>query len=201
MEEKDKTTTERRPSDMRFLSPEQLGQYLAEKDWKEALFILPGKDDDNRPTPIARFLGGKVVLFPYEYHTTIKTGETWECQITEDNPTFMRATPIRKISGIKLNGDALPPMSPMLARTFVDALKIKVDAIAPELTVLEKEREKLDSREKDLEEQLHTVKQRLDELEDAINEKKGELTSYQKALDHYEPQCQSSQDMNGHGSE
>ncbi|OGC89250.1 MAG: hypothetical protein A2W25_04280 [candidate division Zixibacteria bacterium RBG_16_53_22] len=182
----------------RFLGPEQLGQYLAQKDWREALYILPGKDDDGRVTPVARFLGGKVVLFPYEYHSTVRPGETWECQIIEDYPTYMKATPLRKISGIKVDKDAMPPMPPVLARVFVDAIKAKMDALGPPIEALEEEQAKLDEEADRLTEELASVNKRLEELADDLEEKKSDIATYQKALDQYGPQCESEQDMGDH---
>lgn len=181
--------------DMRFFGPEQLGQYLAEKDWKESLYILPGKDDDGRVSPIARFLGGKVVLFPYEYHHTVRPGETWECQIVEDNPTYMKALPIRKISGLKVDKDAMPSLPPVLAQVFIEAIKAKKDALEPSLKALETEQADLEKKADGLEDELQKVKSRLDEVNDELMEKKMDIATYQKALEQYEPQCESKDDM------
>src|SRR4030065_384633 len=114
-----------KPPERGILRPDELGTILSQKDWKELFYIIQGKDDNGRPTPVARLMGGKIVLFPYEYHADLKNGTTWECKIVEDNPTFVRAIPLRQIAGIKVDGDALPPLPPDLAKIFVEALRIK----------------------------------------------------------------------------
>jgi hypothetical protein len=181
--------------DTKFLTPEQLGQYLVQKDWRETLYILPGKDDDGRQSPIARFLGGKVVVFPYEYHHSIRAGDTWECQIIEDNPTYMKAIPIRKISGLKVDKDALPPMPPALARVVVEAIKTKMAALEPELKALEEEQGELEKVVEELDERLQDAKKKHDEITDKLSWKASEIITYRKALEQYEPQCESAQDM------
>jgi len=175
--------------------PEDLGAYLAEKDWRETFYIVQGKDGSGRETPVSRFMGKKFVLFPYEYHKDLRYGETWECQIIEDTPSYMKAIPLRKISGIKMDPDALPPMPPNLARVFVRSLEaIKVD-VEVKLKDAQEEYNQFVNKEKTLEDALHDIRQKKEELEEKVIELKGDIESYDKALKQYKPQTLSSQEI------
>lgn len=190
-----------KPPDMKFFGPEELAQYLVMKDWREVLYILPGKDDNGRPTPVARFMGGKFVLFPYEYHSSIKVGDCWECRIIEDNPKYMKAMPIRKITSIKIDKDAMPPLPPDLAGVFVEAVEAKMAALEPELKRLQEEEATLEKKEAELEEEIEVVQAKLSDLHDRIQETATIMTHYKKALGQYGPQRESSQDMGDYQSD
>lgn len=181
------------PPDDRILRPDELGQYLARKDWKEALFILAGKDSAGRPGPIARYMGGKIVLFPYEYHPDLKPGELWECQIIEDSPMYMRAVPIRRITQYKFDDSSLPPMPPFLAKLVVEKMTEEKAKLDPLLDGLEKRHADLLVQADKARRELKETEVALTETHEQMNVIRLDLSLIDRALKHFEKQCESAE--------
>ena len=177
---------------MRLGSPAELGQALAgpEKDWIEVLYIIEGCDEKGDPTPISKLSGGKVVLFPYEYHKDLHPGETWECRIIEDHLRFSKAVPIRKTAMPQWDENLFKPLPPLLARIFVEALEQRrADAVR----VLQDSQEKYTETCQNLDilgSKIMALKEEAERLERVLKEKREEVTLYNTALKQYGPQAE-----------